>query len=209
MTTSTSSDTENPRERFVRFVQQVCRRPGNRSALRSGLGRQPEQSPRMHALVAPWAPLGRPDAERAYYTVAALIAAQPPAARDDADGPERTEGQEPESSAGAPAAVAERPCYDNLGRTLAVAVTQKQMSADGTEKRLHLLTRQPVDGLHRHLPALVRHLRTDRVPVNWAQLLDDLSRWRFQRDQIAKRWLQSYYRTLPTPSAGNAGSAEE
>jgi CRISPR system Cascade subunit CasB len=164
----------------------------------------------MHALVASWIPLDQPDVEWAYYTVAAMIAAQPPAARDNADqNADQAEQPAAEPADKASAAPSERVWPDNLGRTLAVAVTQKQMSADGTEKRLHLLTRQPVDGLHRHLPALVRHLRTDRLPVNWVQLLDDLSRWRSRREQIAKRWLQSYYRTLPPPPATTTDSAEE
>lgn len=206
---TTSGEQQERREKFIQFVQRMCLQPGHRSALRSGLGRRPEQAPRMHALVARWVSSDRGDIEWAYYTVAALIAAQPPSARDDASSDDQPEAELPTEAS---ADHADKVRFDNLGRTLALAVAKNQMTADGTEKRLHLLTRQPVDGLHRHLPALVRHLRTDNVPINWVQLLDDLSRWRYQRDRVAKRWLQTYYRTLDrvltTPDT-NAESPEE
>jgi CRISPR type I-E-associated protein CasB/Cse2 len=50
--------------------------------------------------------------------------------------------------------------------------------------------------VYRHLAGLVRHLIVLDVPVSWGQLIDDLRAWRYRRDQVAKRWLQTYYRTL-------------
>jgi CRISPR system Cascade subunit CasB len=63
------------------------------------------------------------------------------------------------------------------------------------EKRIHLLTRQDLPGVHQHLPGVVRHLRTLEVRIDWAQLIGDLSQWSTGRDRVAKRWLQDFYRT--------------
>ena len=62
------------------------------------------------------------------------------------------------------------------------------------ESRLNLLTRQSATGLHRHLPASVRYLRDLDVPVDWAQLLEDLIAWPVHSGRISRRWLQDYYR---------------
>jgi CRISPR system Cascade subunit CasB len=187
-------------DRFVDYVQEVCRRDaGRRAALRSGLGRIPERAYRMHAVLGPWLPekdvvresdLAR---ERAYYTVASLIAAQTRSAREEASEPPEDESP-PDPAAGLGR---KRP---SLGVTLGLAVTtggpKRVIAPDSAERRLHLLVRQGIDGVHRHLPALVRQLRGARVPVDWALLLDDLARWPWERDNVAKRWLQDYYRTV-------------
>ena len=63
------------------------------------------------------------------------------------------------------------------------------------------MTRSSADSLHQRLPALIRHLHSKGVPVDWAVLLRDLEFWDRNRDAVATRWLQTYYRTLhATPS---------
>ncbi|WP_414167043.1 type I-E CRISPR-associated protein Cse2/CasB [Streptoverticillium reticulum] len=63
------------------FVQAITRisaqDTGTRAALRSGLGKQLDEVPRMHRIVAPLLParvLGDDEAQRAFYAVAALLA---------------------------------------------------------------------------------------------------------------------------------------
>ncbi|BAJ32231.1 MULTISPECIES: type I-E CRISPR-associated protein Cse2/CasB [Kitasatospora] len=68
------------------------------------------------------------------------------------------------------------------------------MRESSAETRLNLLSRQSVDGLHRHLPGAVRQLREAGAPVDWAQLLVDLARWRRYGGEIKRRWLQDFYR---------------
>lgn len=163
--------------RFVDHITTTCARdPGRRAALRRGLGRTPEQVWTMHAIVAPWLPERRylaahRAAERAFYTVAALIAAT-------------SEGEQPDDAG------------QSLGATLAHAVRQG-MNPDTAEKRLHLLVRQGMDGVHQQLPGLVRYIRSLGVAVDWAELITDLSRWGTTRgrDAVAKQWLQDFYRT--------------
>jgi CRISPR system Cascade subunit CasB len=173
-------------EQFVQAITKICRSdPGRRAALRRGLRRRPEQAPTMHATVARWLPDNpRPAQERAFYTVAAMLAAQPPAAR----GPSRDEDE--------PAPNASRRV--SLGESLARAVRRpgRGLAEGSAEKRLHLLTRQSLDGLHQQLPGVVRHLRQLDVAVDWVALTDDLTAWPYARDRIAKRWLQDFYTTL-------------
>jgi CRISPR system Cascade subunit CasB len=190
---------------FVQYVSKVCaENPGQRSALRLGLGRPPEQAYTVHATVARWLPDGtRRAKEWALYAVASMIAAQPRSARQDPaeEDPtgEPTLGELPEQ----PAPQTSPKRRPSLGLAMGRAVTQtnrerRAMGQATAEKRLHLLTRQDLAGIHQHLPGAVQHIRTLGVPIDWTQLILDLGDWSFKRDQVAKRWLQDFYRTLPT-----------
>lgn len=201
-------------DRYVKDIQQRCASDaGTRSALRSGLRRRPEQAYRMHAIVARWLSENvTASEERAHYTVAALIGDQPPAART-------MPTDDPTEAAVTPPPVRRR---TSLGHALA-ELQLKQRAGKGPsdadrpgdgltslEQRLHLLTRQGLDGLHRHLPAMVGRLRGSQVPIDWAQLLDDLARWPVDHDRIAKRWLQDFYRsTSPINTVPVASAASE
>jgi CRISPR system Cascade subunit CasB len=179
---------------FVQRIEKTCKNsPGRKADLRSGVGKQVEQARRMHApvLAGPFPSGLRPSAEQAYYTVASLIAAQPGGTFAGApdDNAVDVDGGDPEISA------KER---RNLGASLAYAVHHNKIRPNTAEARLHLLTRQSADGVHERLPGVVRHLLagSPTVPVDWAYLLYDLRRWEFHRDEVAKGWLQTYYRTL-------------
>lgn len=204
---------QRTRTRMWVFVGQVSRRvevsSGDRAVLRHGVGLPPEDR-RMHAAHAIVARCDRrcadgfPDVatEWAFYEVAALIAAQPRVARDteaETRQASRRPAAEPATGEQMPPEAAAGPSVRgvNLGETLAQAVIDKKLSENTTEARLHLLCRQDLAGLHRQLPRVIGHLRADLVPVDWTQLLWDLSRWTDkQRDQIAKTWLQSFHRKI-------------
>jgi len=198
--------------RYVTRIQQLLQDPGVRSALRSGLGRPPERAVRMHAVVAPWISDGTDYAtERAYYTVAALLAAGPrtrpldqamlPASEAE------TDTQPPDPAR--PKADGVKRGRENLGTALASAAAAGAVNPDRAEAYLHLLVRQTTDGLHRHLPRVVRHLQARQISIDWAQLLRDLSAWPRFHDQIAKRWLQSFHRLrLPSPDQPAATQKE-
>ncbi|MHC5906409.1 type I-E CRISPR-associated protein Cse2/CasB [Streptomyces sp. S6] len=195
------------RRRLLEFtgdIEELCRDdPGARVALRSGLRRDLDHVPRMHRFVAKWLPRDSSEAEqRAYYAVAAMIAAQPRSSYADPDDepgtdPEQETPAEPEPQDGGDSPAAER--YGaSLGHAFALAVyespeRERTMREATAEARLNLLTRQSLGGLHRHLPASVGYLRDLEVPVDWAQLLSDLASWPAYSDRIARRWLQHYY----------------
>ncbi|MFF5090333.1 type I-E CRISPR-associated protein Cse2/CasB [Streptomyces niveus] len=196
---------------FTNWVEQVCREDaGARSALRSGLRKNLDSVPRMHRLVAPWLPEQRSeDVERAYYAVAAMIAAQPRSALLAPDhavtGPGQHQGQRPSLT---------RRRRSSLGTAFAIAATEgsareKDMRAGTAENRLNLLTRQSVTGIHRHLPASVDYLRSLGVEVDWAQLLGDLGNWRKHSGRISRTWLQDFYRLLNNDAAQQADDADE
>lgn len=183
-------------DEFVRGMIKACKDPGQRAALRRGLGRPPEQAYTMHAIVARWLPERPwPATEFAYYGVAAMIAAQARPAERERERLDEDTGERPADD--------EWRIRKNLGVSVAWGAIRpdqdrRAVSKDTAEKRLHLLVRQGLPGVHQHLPGLVRHLRQLRVPVDWSQLIDDLSDWTRARDRVAKRWLQDFYRNLPT-----------
>jgi CRISPR system Cascade subunit CasB len=185
--------------KFVQHITQVCKRdPGRRAALRRGLGRPPEQAYTMHATIAPWLP-NRPNraTEHAYYAVAAMIADHPSSngqvAISDGIADSQNGGQSSEPAG-------ETSTRQSLGGLLgqAVCLPGRALKKDTAEKRLHMLVRQNLSGIHRHLPGVVRHVGVLGVPIDWPQLIADLSQWTTDRDRIAKRWLQDFYRAVPT-----------
>ena len=197
-------------DKYVAYVREKVRSdPGRRSALRRSLGRPVEDvaSRRAHSVVAPWLPADRTwhAVERAYYSVAALIAAQPrdrQSANTTAEPDEEESVSEPSSderagddSAKAATKAIQRPTV-SLGGTLGQAVRDKKLNADSIEARLHLLCRQDVAGLHRMLPGLIRQLAAKEIAPDWGRLLVDLSRWERDRGRVTKQWLQDFYRTI-------------
>lgn len=204
MTAQTVTDdrTTARRQRLVaytRWIEELCRDdPGARTALRSGLRRGLDDVPRMHRFVAPHLPRSGqvPESEqRAYYAVAAMIASQ---SRSSYAAPDTDPDGDPKSKS-AISEVAPVPRYgQSLGHAFALAVTEsplreREMRESTAESRLNLLTRQSLNGLHRHLPAAVGYLRQVGLPIDWAQLLSDLAAWPTHSKTISRRWLQHYY----------------
>ncbi|WP_181764129.1 type I-E CRISPR-associated protein Cse2/CasB [Streptomyces albidus (ex Kaewkla and Franco 2022)] len=175
------SDAYKRAQKFVSRVHDLCGDPGRRAALRSGLGRPLDRCSRMHAVIAGFVPERLSESsQRAHYSVAAMIASLPPAAR-------RSATAEPAEHADAP--------QRNFGRCLADAVESGRVRESAAEARLSLLTRQSVSGLHRHVPSSVRLLTSRPDDVDFAQLLVDLTYWDRYPRRIGRTWLQSYYRS--------------
>lgn len=104
----------------------------------------------------------------------------------------------------------------SLGETMASAVTSRGaggIKEDGAESRLHLMVRQDVDGIHRMLPGVLRHLGSAGATVDYACLLKDLIAWRYDRGHVTTRWLEGFYRTLrqaaKTQAQSPRGALEE
>ncbi|WP_129839660.1 type I-E CRISPR-associated protein Cse2/CasB [Streptomyces sp. RFCAC02] len=199
-----------PYDTFVDQVLAACREPGTQQALRQGLAKPVNEVPaRTHAalLRAGLVPENARGAKRrAYYAVAALIAARPRAMREtDAretesapeSGTEPTGATPPPSATGTPDV--KTSWGSSLGACLAQAVTREgadQAKEAGVESRLHLLVRQDIDGLHRMLPAVVRQMSSSGVPVDYGRLLYDIAAWPYTRGRTTTRWLEDYYRTI-------------
>ncbi|MGH3403481.1 MAG: type I-E CRISPR-associated protein Cse2/CasB [Streptosporangiaceae bacterium] len=203
-------------DQMAREVTRLVRHnPADRAALRHSLGRPPEEAaPAVHRIVVPYLADNAADAlERAFYAVAALIASQPRQARDAAgteNGSSTRTGDAPAGEPGARAAAGLPARRPNLGESFALAVHGKGLNAGSMENRLHLLARQDLDGLYRQLPRLVLQLRGDLVRIDWGVLIRDLTRWAADPKQVAKEWMQSYYRAserLTRTSEPQAGAA--
>ncbi|ASO21820.1 CRISPR system Cascade subunit CasB [Actinoalloteichus hoggarensis] len=94
------------------------------------------------------------------------------------------------------------PHQPDLGHVLARATVahrgeRRPMPVSNAEKHLHLLARQGLTGIHRHLPAVVRRLHDLDQQIDWSRLLGDLLTWEDEPRTVARQWLQSFYRTLP------------
>jgi CRISPR system Cascade subunit CasB len=169
-------------DELVREVRRLIANPADRAALRHSLGHAPaEVALDVHRIVVPHLPEHPDDStERAFYAVPAYMAAQSRDARDD-------EAGNGTQSAGTPR-------RQNLGDSLARAVHGKGLNEKSIEPRLQLVARQDLDGLYRQLPRLILFLRGRQVRIDWPVLICDLARWGRYPKQVAKEWMQSYYR---------------
>ena len=188
------------RDEYVAAVIDLCKDTGTRADLRSGLGRPIEQCGRMHRPLA-WRVPENSRGERAHYAVASLIADRPRAVREARTAAAGTESNNESDVASNPVLAAgpvpwnRRP---NLGTSLGRAVLAG-MKEGSAESHLRLLTRQGSASIHSRLPSLLQYVQAKGADVDWAVLLEDLSYWDLNRDEIATRWLQSFYRTLHAP----------
>ncbi|MER6694787.1 type I-E CRISPR-associated protein Cse2/CasB [Streptomyces minutiscleroticus] len=187
-------------DRFVAYVHTLCESNGTRADLRRGLGLPVERCNYLHRYLVPWLTKRtdpdhkvHPDAKRAHYAVAALIAARPRSARDT-----------PPAGATDDAPAVDWYQRANLGAAFAQAVTKGVMKPGTAESTLHLMCRQSAEAIHPGLPALTRRLLNGRIPVDWAVLLEDLSFWNRYRDKVATRWLESYFRTTSAEPADDS-----
>lgn len=218
-----------PYDVFVAGVRAECADPGTQQALRRGLAKPVDEVPvRTHAALLRKGLV--PDGEkgsrrRAFYAVAALIAARPRAQRlaetdtSDAQIPAAEGGAGTAQAAtvsggdvGTPSPTAAfRPLGTSLGESLALAVARQGsdgIKEEGAESRLHLMVRQDVNGIHRMLPGMLRQLGSTGIATDYACLLRDLIAWRYHRVSVATRWLEDYYRTLRRERAASAAAAE-
>ncbi|MGW7296923.1 type I-E CRISPR-associated protein Cse2/CasB [Streptomyces sp. NPDC054829] len=234
MTTTAPSTTGY--ELYRKYVQAITKRcgedPGVRVALRRGLRRGLDGVQPMHRIVAPWLPDRRGEAEeRAYYAVAAMIADSPrhtfnsQADNEESPAPDNHNATPAPGNAPVPPELVESDSAHNqprsalssrvsLGASFAHATTVRGGQAGGlredtAETRLNLLTRQGLDGLHRHLPAAVRLLRDNDADVDFASLLADLMAWPRHSKTISRRWLQDYYRIRHAASEAAARRRDE
>jgi CRISPR type I-E-associated protein CasB/Cse2 len=89
------------------------------------------------------------------------------------------------------------PASGNLGVSLAQASIQGQIARATTEKSVQRVGRQTAETVCRQVVHVVVPLLSARVPVDFTLLLSDLLIWPSQQPTVRKRWLQSYYLTLP------------
>lgn len=124
--------------------------------------------------------------ERLYLMVAALFGYHPAAFREEE--------------------LSERRC--NLGaslRMLALARRQRHspdsaeadeaedLLPDSLKRRMEALLAAHRDDLFGHLRQVISLLKTEEIPVDWAQLLNDLQAWEWQGHPVQWQWSRAFY----------------
>ncbi|MFD9216241.1 type I-E CRISPR-associated protein Cse2/CasB [Streptomyces sp. NPDC059544] len=179
----TTADRRAHYDDFVAHVRDLCTTPRIRADLAKCRGRRVEQisGEARRCLIKQIHPYG---AQRAHYTVAALIALERPAHRIP----------QPEPAGDSAPAWHQRP---NLGATLADAASRRPASARPMDRRLRLMVRLSSDLLHPRLPGLANLLLQTGCHPDWAVLLEDLALWDINTRQVISRWQDSFYLALP------------
>lgn len=81
----------------------------------------------------------------------------------------------------------------NLGNTLRRAQTPTNRS--GLDRRMEILLDADAEQLPFRLRQAVGFAQSQRMPVNWGQLLKDVLFWDDPRRETQRRWAQSYFST--------------
>jgi CRISPR system Cascade subunit CasB len=232
-----SAEARKRRWQFPRWIEQECRDPGIRNALRTaGRTATATAADRADRCIAPWLPGGNQDTEAAYYTLARIIADRPRYSftddsedeSDSADGETTGAEESPTdpgegtdearddvtSSGSAPVLrTRHREGGESLGAALARAVLTRGMRVSTAADMLKNMAGQTVDGAHQRLPRVIRHLRahldeTERPLLHWPRLHGELIAWRAERHQICRRWRQDFYQQLNDNAQNEADLAD-
>lgn len=89
----------------------------------------------------------------------------------------------------------------NLGESLRLlaakraggSINAEEGPAEPLKRRLDAVLAAPSDELFHHLRQVIRLLKADEVPVDWAQLLRDLRNWDREDRQVQWWWSHSFY----------------
>ncbi|WP_406387532.1 type I-E CRISPR-associated protein Cse2/CasB [Streptomyces sp. NBC_00887] len=183
----TSVERRTHYDKFVAQVRDLCTTNRIRADLAGSRGRRVQQCTKAHPYLSKLTHAH--GARRAHYTVAALIALEPPA-RNSTPPPEKPDDDADQG----PALWHRRP---NLGATLATAAARRPVSAVAWGEKLQLLSRLSTDVLHPRLPGLADQLLQAGCRPDWAVLLNDLAWWDHDRPAVVSRWMDSFYLALP------------
>jgi CRISPR system Cascade subunit CasB len=151
---------------FVQYLEKLRDDRGALAALRRGLASPPGAEPQMYRYIVPWLPADPPPwVENAYYLVAALYASHPL----------------PGGSG-------------NLGSSYAQA-RAREGDATAIERRFTALLAAHPDDLPFFLRQSVSYLRSKEVPIEWSQLLRDVSNWGHPEygERVRKEWARRFW----------------
>ncbi len=87
--------------------------------------------------------------------------------------------------------VAESGHTGNLGAILRLA--QNENNSSGLDRRVETLLDSDTEQLVFRLRQAVQFAKSNRVPVNWQQLLTDLLQWEHHSRHVQRKWAESYF----------------
>ena len=157
--------------RFAEYLGDLVKRQDRASlaAIRRGLQAPPGEVAEVHRYVVPWLPQEIPRwTEDCYYIVASLFASHQISWIDS------------ETSSTTP--------YTNLGASFARLAAGGE--GDSVERRFTAVLNSDREDVHIHLRHAVSLLKSKDVPIDWAQLLNDL---RFWGPGVHRRWARAFW----------------
>jgi CRISPR system Cascade subunit CasB len=169
-TATVKTQDDNKPERFVEYLEKLEAGQDRAAlaALRRSLGKSPGQAAEAHRHVL-W--VSPPSWEEpAYYLVAGLFALHPASWRKEKDDNQLT----------------------NFGASFA-RMKSKADSESSIERRFVALLNCHADDLAEHLRHAVGLLRSNEIPVDWAQLLRDLRKWGHEDRFVQRRWARAFW----------------
>lgn len=92
----------------------------------------------------------------------------------------------------------ERGLYTNLGASLARLADQerrKYPASTSTEARFKAILKCHPGDLFQHLKRVIGVLKAHDIPVDWAQLLHDISRWGWESKSVQREWARAFWRS--------------
>lgn len=93
----------------------------------------------------------------------------------------------------------------NFGASLRRARDPKNHK--GLDRRVEILLDSDTTQLPFRLRQAVRLLKSNRVSVNWQQLLEDLLRWNYANRAVQKQWARAYF-GISQPTVNEIASLE-
>lgn len=85
--------------------------------------------------------------------------------------------------------------HRNLGATLRAA--RLPMNGAGLDRRVEALLDADTEQLRFRLRQAIRFAQSNRVPVNWPQLLRDVLRWDHPDRFVQRQWAEAYFSASP------------
>ncbi len=160
---------------FINYLYSLAD-SGKRGALadlRRGLSGQPGTVPALFPYVAAWVPEESRNtwSEKVYYLVATLFAYYQ------------------SGSAGAKNLRTEQ---GNLGQHCQALQLKEKQSGSFETRFINLINAHP-DDLSPYLRQVISLLKSNEMPINWHQLMQDLLRWNSTARYVQKQWANSYW----------------
>ena len=189
-----SPPTDRDRARgFIDFLNGLVIREDRAAlaALRRGLGKEPGTVPAVYPYIMPFVHEADPPwVEMRFQLIAPLFAWH------QLDWPrESSQGTSP---------------VHNLGASL--ARLRRAVDSESIEQRFVALLNAHSDDLPNHLRHAVGLLKTRDLPIDWAQLLQDLAGWNWESRAIQRAWAKAFWgeaaRDAPIVTVDNATLAE-
>ncbi len=86
----------------------------------------------------------------------------------------------------------------NVGASLAMMVAEERQKTKETpasvESRFEAILHSHPEDLFQHLRRIVGLLKSNEIPVDWAQLLHDVRRWGWENRQAQWEWARAFWR---------------